>query len=161
MPSLYQDLGQTNINIPQTAIQLLNKPNGLFLMQIIENLWNQQQKIDQPNQYHSLLYLLNLEILKQNILSVQSKGLEYPSAIMHFKSQSPKSLTATFTNTKTLNLIDVFGNMQFISQWRQNSELSSTELQSLTESIQIFRTIIIEYHAYLSYTVYKTIRKNS
>ena len=47
--------------------------------------------------------------------------------------------------------------MQFVSNWKQISEISPSELEKFAHFVLILRNLLIEYHAYLSYIVYKTL----
>ena len=78
---------------------------------------------------------------------------------MHFTQSSEIKNQDRFTELKTLNLIDVFGNMQFISQWKQTNDLEINEIEKFKDSIIGIRYLIIEYHAYLSYRLYTQLLK--
>ena len=159
LPYLYQNFDKNKINVPQTTYQLLNKPHGLFLLYIIENLWNQQQLVEKTNKYQSLLYSLTLNLVQDYAIIPESKTLTYLSTLMHFTQSSEIKNHDKFTELKTLNLIDVFGNMQFISQWKQTNDLESNEVEKFQQSIIGLRYLIIEYHAYLSYGLYTQLLK--
>jgi hypothetical protein len=98
------------------------------------------KKIKQPNlQYlNTLVSIRSLNQQKEQVNTLSNQGIN-------------------FTETKTLNLIDVFGNMQFVSNWKQISEISPSELEKFAHFVLILRNLLIEYHAYLSYIVYKTL----
>ena len=159
LPYLYQNFDQNKGNVPQTTYQILNKPNGLFLLYIIENLWNQQQLVEKTNEYQSLLYFLTLKLLQDQKITSELETVTYLSTLMHFTQSSEIKNQDRFTELKTLNLIDVFGNMQFISQWKQTNDLEINEIEKFKDSIIGIRYLIIEYHAYLSYRLYTQLLK--
>jgi len=159
IPYLYQNFDENKVNAPQTTYQVLNKLYGLFLLYISENLWNQQQVTENTNQYQSVLYLLTRNLIQDNVTISDSKTFHYLSAFLQFNRSTEINHVDKFTDLKTLNLIDVFGNMQFISQWKQTNELDPSDIEDLELLIIAMRYLMIEYHAYLSYGLYKQLAK--
>ena len=190
----YQYFSESSTDItnkyPQTANQSLNSIFRLALLYILDNIWNQQQSIETPSLYHSLLYQYNLDIVKfhkqefsKQLFYLNSNSLQnklQDNIIAQKDNQANKQLSfqylnsfaifynideprkefnqgMNFTETKTLNLIDVFGNMQFVSNWKQTSEISLSELEKVEPFIAILRNLFVEYHAYLSYLAFQSL----
>lgn len=202
VPYLYQDFIQSSNSSqpshPQTTTQFLNNSFNLSVIYILDNIWNQQQKIEKPSSHHSLVYQFNRNILEfhkeefskqlfclnlnfsqqeqrsqtvssnnegYSIKKIKQPNLQYLNTLVSIRSLNQQKEQVNtlsnqginFTETKTLNLIDVFGNMQFVSNWKQISEISPSELEKFAHFVLILRNLLIEYHAYLSYIVYKTL----
>ncbi len=153
IPALLQPKQNVNVKTPQTLIQVLNQPQNIFLANILEDLWSQQQNFNVSSQY--ILFLFSLSSLLVDIDGTRSdiQSVRYTEVLTRFKNIETRSLVPQFTTGKKLNLIDVFGNMQFINQWRQSSLLTKKELAQVSNSILSSRYLIIEYHAYLSFAL--------
>ena len=130
-----------------------------MLASILEDIWSQQQQFNTSSQYILFLFSLSSFLVNFDLTKDTASSFKFTAALTKFGQVKNENLASQFTNNKKLNLIDVFGNMQFINQWNQTPLLTKDELTDLSIPILSSRYLMLEYHAYLSFALYSHLSK--
>ena len=159
IPALLHHKQNISEKYPQTLIQNLNRPQNILLASILEDIWSQQQQFNTSSQYILFLFSLSSFLVNFDLTKDTASSFKFTAALTKFGQVKNENLASQFTNNKKLNLIDVFGNMQFINQWNQTPLLTKDELTDLSIPILSSRYLMLEYHAYLSFALYSHLSK--